>query len=542
MFGKLLVDKPRFCRGDRLGLNEACLESEDYSKVWIQNTECIKCPPWEYNFHPVLQQIKVNTSFPSRVIINNSKEYSKTECDFVYKFNDFGVYELMKDCRINFTDEGENIYLPIIWAVGIVISIKLLWVLIHRVYETQACRRLIVSIVMKLDPSGEIFSWEDGITFSSIDDDLRTSEVLTSDLIELRSRRARRLKSLDTFRGLSIAIMIFVNYGGGGYWFFKHSIWNGLTLADVVFPWFIWIMGVSSIISVQFQLRNSVPRGTLLRRVITRSVSLIALGLILNSSKGHNNVENLRFPGVLQRIGIAYLFTSIFAVYMLEREITTPPHAKYVKDLYVGRYNWIAIILLLSVNVGVSFFITVPGCVTGYLGPGGLHDGGKYFNCTGGSAGYIDRVVFGEKHMYHHPTSMKIYDSNVPFDPEGLLGTLTTSIVTAFLGCQAGIILIVYPFHLSRLWRWGIYCVTLGLFGGALTTFSFDGGVIPINKNLWSLSFFMITVSLAYLVMILMYVTVDVYKLWLGSPFRYAGMNPLFLYVGHEVLKNLLTF
>ncbi|CAB4066322.1 HGSNAT [Lepeophtheirus salmonis] len=405
MFGKLLVDKPRFCRGDRLGLNEACLESEDYSKVWIQNTECIKCPPWEYNFHPVLQQIKVNTSFPSRVIINNSKEYSKTECDFVYKFNDFGVW----NC-----DQYKII----------------------------------------MDPSGEIFSWEDGITFSSIDDDLRTSEVLTSNLIELRSRRARRLKSLDTFRGLSIAIMIFVNYGGGGYWFFKHSIWNGLTLAD---------------------LRNSVPRGTLLRRVFTRSVSLIALGLILNSSKGHNNVENLRFPGVLQRIGIAYLFTSIFAVYMLEREITTPPHANF------------------------SFFIPVPGCVTGYLGPGGLHDGGKYFNCTGGSAGYIDRVVFGEKHMYHHPTSMKIYDSNVPFDPEGLLGTLTTSIVTAFLGCQAGIILIVYPFHLSRLWRWGIYCVTLGLFGGALTTFSLDGGVIPINKNLWSLSFFMITVSLGIL-------------------------------------------
>ena len=53
--------------------------------------------------------------------------------------------------------------------------------------------------------------------------------------------------SLDTFRGLAITVMIFVNYGGGSYYFFNHSIWNGLTVADLVFPWFMWIMGVRQV-------------------------------------------------------------------------------------------------------------------------------------------------------------------------------------------------------------------------------------------------------------------------------------------------------
>jgi heparan-alpha-glucosaminide N-acetyltransferase len=65
----------------------------------------------------------------------------------------------------------------------------------------------------------------------------------------LLETKNERLRSLDVFRGLALTIMIFVNYGGGGYFFFNHSVWNGLTVADLVFPWFIWIMGVSMAIS-----------------------------------------------------------------------------------------------------------------------------------------------------------------------------------------------------------------------------------------------------------------------------------------------------
>ena len=81
-----------------------------------------------------------------------------------------------------------------------------------------------------------------------------TAQLL--DTAEADAKKARRVKSLDAFRGLAITIMIFVNYGGGSYYFFNHSPWNGLTVADLVFPWFIWIMGVSLAISTQSQLRN----------------------------------------------------------------------------------------------------------------------------------------------------------------------------------------------------------------------------------------------------------------------------------------------
>ncbi|KAL8165913.1 UNVERIFIED_CONTAM: hypothetical protein K2H54_056741 [Gekko kuhli] len=65
-----------------------------------------------------------------------------------------------------------------------------------------------------------------------------------------------RLRSLDTFRGLALAIMVFVNYGGGKYWFFKHQSWNGLTVADLVFPWFVFIMGTSIALSLSSMLRR----------------------------------------------------------------------------------------------------------------------------------------------------------------------------------------------------------------------------------------------------------------------------------------------
>lgn len=111
----------------------------------------------------------------------------------------------------------------------------------------------------------------------------------------------------------------------------------------------------------------------------------------------------------------------------------------------------------------------VPGCGRGYLGPGGLHDEGKYENCTGGAAGYIDRKVFGE-HMYMHPTCHKIYKTKVFYDPEGttakkfselalihffigILGTFTC-IFLVYLGVEAGRILYTYSSVRGKITRW----------------------------------------------------------------------------------------
>ena len=83
---------------------------------------------------------------------------------------------------------------------------------------------------------------------------------------------------------LSLVIMIFVNYGGGGYWFFQHSKWNGVTVADLVFPWFVWIMGVSLVFS--FQSRNKDSFLSRLYQIIRRSIILMGLGLFLNNGEG----------------------------------------------------------------------------------------------------------------------------------------------------------------------------------------------------------------------------------------------------------------
>ena len=147
---------------------------------------------------------------------------------------------------------------------------------------------------------------------------------------EVEARQSRRVRSLDAFRGLSITIMIFVNYGGGSYYFFNHSPWNGLTVADLVFPWFVWIMGVSLVISTQSQLRNSVPRRRIVLRVIKRSIILVFLGLIINSEGGHNDLKTFRLPGVLQRFGLTYIIVGCTEALLLPRQFPE------VKEIYKG--------------------------------------------------------------------------------------------------------------------------------------------------------------------------------------------------------------
>ena len=195
---------------------------------------------------------------------------------------------------------------------------------------------------------------------------------------EVAARQSRRVKSLDAFRGLSITVMIFVNYGGGSYYFFNHSPWNGLTVADLVFPWFVWIMGVSLAISTQSRLRNSVPRRQLVLRVLKRSAILILLGLIINSRGGGNDLRTLRLPGVLQRFGLTYVVVGVAESLLLPRQFPEQSPAPQLLDLTSSGWQWLAALLSLGLYTAVTLLLPVPGCPTGYLGPGGLADGGAH--------------------------------------------------------------------------------------------------------------------------------------------------------------------
>ena len=105
------------------------------------------------------------------------------------------------------------------------------------------------------------------------------------------------------------------------FWDFIFSArWNGLTVADLVFPWFMWIMGVSMVISIQSQLRNSISRPKMILNIVRRSATLIFLGLVINSI-GNNDLRTFRIPGVLQRFGFAYLIVGIMQAICAHREL-----------------------------------------------------------------------------------------------------------------------------------------------------------------------------------------------------------------------------
>ena len=134
-----------------------------------------------------------------------------------------------------------------------------------------------------------------------------------------------------------------------------------------------------------------------------------------------NDVFTARIPGVLQRLALAHFVVASVEIIFMTRQ----PLFQYRSWLAFGRLldAWKQVILmntLIVIYLVLTFFVHVPDCPDGYLGPGGLHMHSAFANCTGGAAGYIDRLVFGVKHIYQHPTSRSIYHSTQPFDPEGM--------------------------------------------------------------------------------------------------------------------------
>ncbi|KAF7239025.1 Heparan-alpha-glucosaminide N-acetyltransferase [Varanus komodoensis] len=108
----------------------------------------------------------------------------------------------------------------------------------------------------------------------------------------------------------------------------------------------------------------------------------------------------------------------------------------YLQDILLYWPQWLFMLVLEVVWLYITFLLNIPGCPRGYLGPGGIGNFGKYPNCTGGAAAYIDHLLLGEKHIYQHPTSNVLYLTTVAFDPEGILGTIN-SVIMAFLGLQS---------------------------------------------------------------------------------------------------------
>ncbi|KAH3873028.1 heparan-alpha-glucosaminide N-acetyltransferase-like [Dreissena polymorpha] len=482
--------------------------------------------------------VAVDTRWPMKMAVVGMGAPTDGNCSvdrLTFLFKESGVYILyvtQKGGNITCqppvldNDPGDNC-VAIYAAFGIFAALAIIWLSIKK------GRRACLNMLSNISPS----------TVNIVDSEIVAENDLGLPSTEEQERKPKkeRLKSLDTFRGFSLVIMMFVNYGGANYWFFNHSIWNGLTVADLVFPWFIWIMGTALAFSFQSLHKSQASKLSIFVKICRRSVTLFALGILVNSGGSHN-FHHWRIMGVLQRFALTYLVTATSQLlFMTNTDVQLSGVRATLKDLVLYWREWLVQLSLVLIHLTLALLLPVPGCPTGYLGPGGLANdgtnGSSAFNCTGGAAGYIDRQVFGDQLIYGSPTSKQVYQSTVPYDPEGLLGTLNSCFL-CFLGLQAGKILIIYKEPGSRLRRYAVWAAGCGIVAAILCRFSKNDGWIPVNKNLWSLSYILSMACFAFVLFSACYLIVDVYKVWTGAPFFYPGMNSIVVYVCHEVFSR----
>lgn len=305
--------------------------------------------------------------------------------------------------------------------------------------------------------------------------------------------RPDHLASLDIFRGMTVAGMILVNNPGnwsGTFESLTHADWNGCTFADLVFPFFVFILGAAMPFSFARRVSRDDRHRDLYVRIAQRSAWLIALGLMLNVVAAAPTVVSMRLPGVLQRIGLVYLLAAPIIIH--------------------ARSGW-RLVALGALVLGHWALLTEPILASA----GGLAQ-------THNLAGSIDRSVFGS----HTLTTTG--------DPEGLLGTMP-AVGTALLGSLAGDWL--RETHSRRVH-------VAGLVGGGLAALGLGllwATVLPLNKSLWTGSYVLFTGGIATLMLAICYLLFDVYdyRRW-AQPLSWLGFNPLAIYFLAELCGHLL--
>jgi predicted acyltransferase len=323
---------------------------------------------------------------------------------------------------------------------------------------------------------------------------------------------AGRVISLDVLRGATIAAMILVNNPGDWdhiYWPLEHAAWNGWTPTDLIFPLFLFIVGVAMTFSFAARLDRGMSRGRLARHIFTRVVILFAIGLFLN---GFPNFpwHTIRIMGVLQRIAVCYLAAGF--LYLASWRVESRPHSRTRANS-----NWIfiaaAAIVLLVGYWAVLKFVPVPGYGIGRLDP------------QGNLGAYLDRKIMGNH----------LWSESVTWDPEGFLSTFP-AIATALLGILAGEWLRSARTGLRK--AAGLAAAGAVLLVGGLLLHPF----FPINKNLWTSTFVIFTGGFAMLCLAACYWLVDLkgYRRW-AAPFLVFGRNAIAVYFLSELFAEITT-
>ena len=322
---------------------------------------------------------------------------------------------------------------------------------------------------------------------------------------------------MDVFRGMTIALMILVNNPGSWSYVYppmRHAAWHGWTPTDMVFPFFLFIVGVAISLSFNKYIAAGTGNTDLMKKIIRRTLIIFAIGLFLNgwpfglpmSAKDVSDFEwldifrrfeTIRILGVLQRIALAYFVAATIAVYL-------PTWQK----------RWLAIGGITLVYELLMRLPLIPGW------------GAGSFALEDNFARWFDILVLGDAHMYRV--------NSLPFDPEGLISTLP-AIITVLAGVFTGDLLRTETTHKIKLQK--MTFIGAGtLLAGILLDFA-----EPVNKQLWTISYTILMAGWAMLVLAFSSWLIDSrgWRLWL-KPFIVLGSNPIVAFAGSSFLAKTM--
>ena len=312
----------------------------------------------------------------------------------------------------------------------------------------------------------------------------------------MATQKSERLLSLDIFRGITILGMILVNNPGSWgdvYSPLLHAKWNGCTPTDLIFPFFLFIVGVTTTMSLSKYRGSENKNSDVIFRLVRRSLTIFLLGIFL-SGFPYFDLSTIRIPGVLQRIAVVYFFVSIIF-------------------LNVRKENLIYVLAaLLLVYWGLMTLIPVPGFGTPNLEP------------ATNLGAWLDRLLL-DGHLWSHSKT---------WDPEGLLSTIP-AIGTSMLGVLTGYWLRSDNDKTTKTVWMFFYGVVLMALGYAWNFW------FPINKSLWTSSYVVYTGGLALVFLAFCYWLIDVHeKKWWIKPFHIYGTNAIAVFFLSSFVAKLL--
>ena len=314
----------------------------------------------------------------------------------------------------------------------------------------------------------------------------------------LPATETKRLLSLDVFRGITVAAMILVNNPGSSptYAPLEHAEWDGWTPTDLIFPFFLFIVGISITFAFSRRIEQGGSQRDLILKIVKRTLIIFGIGLLM-AAFPYFHLTTLRIPGVLQRIAVCYLFASIIAL-------------KTNDKTQIG----IVAFLLLGYWAAMKL-IPVPGFGAGDLGK------------EGNLGAYLDRVILTQNHMWRQ--------SKV-FDPEGIFSTFP-AIGTTLIGVLTGKWLKTTTLsqidRVKRMLIGGAIGVVVGLAWGR---------IFPINKALWTSSYVVFCAGAALLLLAVCYWVIEIrgYKKW-AVPFVIFGVNAITVYFISGMLVKIVS-